>query len=471
MRRSSRPGTRSVSCGVVFLVTALLASSACSTSGRRGGVASGSTAKEGTTTSSLVTGGPAQNDSSSGPSPAGPSSAGNGIDQGQRASQQGGHASPNSNRGTSTTASPRRAGSHVGITANSIAVSVIQGFSGPSGAIVDRLYEEGFGTWVKDVNARGGIHGRKVILKKVDHKETADGGVGACKEVLSNGSFMAFIASGQGDGNVAAAGCLDKAGFLNLAFLGDRPSAWRHTYSFLASAKDQGLALATFVRNAMGDGHRKLGVIYLTLPVYASAKNAYVSKAKSLGSTIVGVEAVEPNQASFTAQLLRLQQAGAANVAIIAGLEAVGILRDSAALDYHPHFTGLYWIFDTMTQIARDTAKGARGLRVSATVETPANAEFRRKAAQYGSNSTTNESLVFYGMALLLGRVLEGAGGTPTQETLRAGLESITNYNNQILPPITYGPGDFVGTSATFPAVCCLSDYAWGSSGAARDQY
>ena len=89
-------------------------------------------------------------------------------------------------------------------------VSVIAGFSGPLAGVISRAYE-GLLTWQDDVNGAGGIHGRKVVLKKVDHKETADGGVAACKEALSNGSFFAIVPEGV-EATLTAVGCLDAAG-------------------------------------------------------------------------------------------------------------------------------------------------------------------------------------------------------------------------------------------------------------------
>ena len=46
------------------------------------------------------------------------------------------------------------------------------------------------------MNAAGGINGRQIVLQAVDHKDTAAGGVAACKEVQSNGSFFAAVPEG-----------------------------------------------------------------------------------------------------------------------------------------------------------------------------------------------------------------------------------------------------------------------------------
>src|SRR5437588_801787 len=116
---------------------------------------------------------------------------------------------------TSTTAggaatAPTAAGP--GVTKDTITISALAGFSGNYGAILTKIYDNGFGTWIDDVNAKGGINGRKVISKKVDNKDTVEGGVAACKEVQNNGSYLAVSIVGFGGADTAAVDCLDHAG-------------------------------------------------------------------------------------------------------------------------------------------------------------------------------------------------------------------------------------------------------------------
>lgn len=361
--------------------------------------------------------------------------------------------------------------SAVGVTGDSVTVSFIAGFGGAYGPVIEQTYA-GFETWLDDVNARGGVHGRQVRIKKVDHKETAEGGVAACQETLQNGSFFAIIGEGQGDANVTAADCLDKRGFVHAAFVGAPNPSWKNSYYMIPSSIDQGRSLGSFVKNVLGDGDKKLGVFHLAAPVYSLGKDAYAAEAKRLGMDVVAVEQIEPNQGSFTSQLVRMRDAGVENIAIVATIEAIGILRDARVMSYAPKFTGIVWQFDFITQTARDTAKGATGLRYSVTVDTAAFKQFQQKAAEQGrSGATDGEALLFYGYGLLLEKILDSAGPQPTRDSLRLGIESIKGYDNGILPPITWGPGDFVGSEASFPAKCCTPDYAWASMGPPRREF
>jgi ABC-type branched-subunit amino acid transport system substrate-binding protein len=357
----------------------------------------------------------------------------------------------------------------VGVAADHLTVSVIAAFSGPYGVVVEQSYD-GFQLGIDEMNAHGGFHGRRVETKKVDHKESSGGGVAACKEVLSNGSFFAMIIEGQGDANVTAADCLDKAGFPNLAFLSQADPTWRNTFTFEPTTEDNGRVLADFIPNKMGDADKKIGVMYLNLGAYAAGKNAFVAAAKTRGLNVVATEAVEPSQASFTPQLLRLRNAGVEHLVMIVTIEAVAVLRDAKALGYQPRFSGFYWMFDFIAQAAGPTANGAQGLKLTAPTDTQAFSQFQAKAQQAGKSSEM-ESFLFYGDSLLLGRVLDAAGPSPSRASLLAGMESIKGYDNGILPPITWGPGDHLGTQAAFPVACCGAKNTWKSLGPAADRF
>ncbi|MEW6472502.1 MAG: ABC transporter substrate-binding protein [Actinomycetota bacterium] len=357
---------------------------------------------------------------------------------------------------------------------DAIAISFIGSFSGPYGAIITPMFEEGFLTWVEDVNARGGIHNRKVVVKRVDHAETVEGGIAACKQAVSNGTFMAVIGEGTGEGNDSAANCLDKAGFLNFGWLSNPNPAWRSSFSIVASSSDFGTSLPSVIENMAGDKGKKVGLIASTPLAFAVMKDAYLKEAKARGLNIVGVEKIEPTQTSFAPQLLRLRDAGAQHVTILSGIESVGVLRDAAALNYRPKWTGGGWIYDIETQAARDTAKGVLGLKMTTTVDTPAFAAFMAKKRQRGIDrpqSADGEALLFYGEGLVMEEVLRRAGPMPTTTTLRAGMESMKGFETAIFPPITWGPGNVLGTHASWPVVCCNADWTWKSMGPPQERF
>lgn len=375
--------------------------------------------------------------------------------------------------GGSAAASPSSTGGAVtGVTKDTVAVSVIAGFSGPLAAMVTRAYD-GLATWQDDVNAAGGINGRKVVLKKVDHKETADGGVAACKEALSNGTLFAIVPEGV-EATLTAVSCLDNAGMPTFYYSATTDPKWKVAFADIVTSAQGGTSMASYVRNALGGAGKKVGVIYVNQASYKSFADGLVPEAKRLGLDVAGVESVEPNQASFTAPLLRLKNAGVQVLVISATTDAVGILRDAKSMGWAPLFTGWGFQFDFVAAAGRNLFDGVAALRAYATVDSPAYEKYaqRMQARGRGRNRTDDlEGFAAYGHALLTGEVIKRAGPNPTRATVIAGAEGIKNYDNGVLGPISWSPTDHVGSLATFPTVCCNSDYTWKRTGAPRVAY
>jgi hypothetical protein len=132
-------------------------------------------------------------------------------------------------------------------------------------------------------------------------------------------------------------------------------------------------------------------------------------------------------------------------------------------------------MFDFVTAAGHDLFKGVTGLRPYATVDVPVYDDYRQHMNARGRNrddrTTDLEGFVTYGRALLYQEMLQRAGANPTRESFVAGVETITGYENGIVPPMTYGPNDHTGASAALPVVCCNGDYTWQSTGPAQDRF
>jgi branched-chain amino acid transport system substrate-binding protein len=411
-----------------------------------------------------------QDDGSSAGATRGPASP-NSATGAQGTGRQAGAANQPSGAAAGPKAAPKAAGpvgSTVGVGSDTITISVIAPFSGAIGAIVTSLYEAGYGTWVDDVNASGGILGRKVVVKRIDDKNTTDGEVAACKEAASNGSFMTFILRASSD---TGADCLNDAGIPVLATAVAEPKVRRHVHALFVE-RERGPLLARYTKGPLGDGGKKLGVIHLRDGRNTAIKDAYVAEAKKLGMNVVSVEAVQENQASFTSELLRLRGEGAETVALFVNTELLGILRDAKVLGYQPRFTGVSWCADEISAAGGELLTGVQCLRAYTTSESPAFQAFLEKHRKHARGGVPNTTAMWaYGMGLLTGRALDGAGRNPTRESLQAGYNSIQGYDTQIVPRVSWSPTEMIGTHAQFPVVCCNPDKTWKLAGPASDRF
>lgn len=359
-------------------------------------------------------------------------------------------------------------GSTVGLTPDSITVSVMAGFSGTYGALFKTITEGGYGLWADEVNAAGGIYGRKVVVKEVDNADTAEGGVAACKEIEGNGSFLAINLAGLGGADMSSADCLDRAGIPVFAsnMAGYRQS-WRYIVSFFDDAA-QGKSLAGYIKNVIGDHAGKVGMIVVNDPIHFAARDAVKAGLPNVGLSLVDEETVAAGQGSFVAELSRLRSAGATTVVILTGNEAIGIVRDAKAMGYAPNFTGVLWTLDEFSQAAGQLWTGIKAIRGWPTTDTPAFQAYATKAKQYHRDTLVNTTVMaVYGSGLLLTEILKKAGVSVTRDTVAPTAEQITGYNNGILA-LSFGPGVRVASLAMFPIVCCNTDNTWKGAGGPR---
>jgi branched-chain amino acid transport system substrate-binding protein len=361
----------------------------------------------------------------------------------------------------------------VGVTKTSITVSVVAGFSGTLAPLVNKAYEAML-TWQEDVNAAGGINGRKVVLKQVDHKETAAGGVAACKDVQSNGSFIAAVPEGV-EANVTAVDCLDAAGIPTVYYAAAANPKWKRAFADVITSAQGGQIMGSWVRNGLHGAGKKVGVLYVNQAAYKEVSDTFVPEAKRLGLDVASVQAVEPNQASFSSQLLKMKQAGVLILVISATTEAIGIVRDARSVGFQGAITGWGFLFDFVTAAAHDLFDGVTGLRPYATVDTPAYKTYadhmKARGRPRDDRTTDLEGFVTYGRALLYGEMLRRAGTNPTRESFVKAAETITGFETGIIPPISYSPANHIGSAAAYGVVCCNDDYTWKSQGPPRGAF
>jgi branched-chain amino acid transport system substrate-binding protein len=364
--------------------------------------------------------------------------------------------SDDDNAGTATQAAPR----------GPITISVVMGFGGPYARVLEQAYQ-GFEAAVKQVNARGGVNGQQLKVLKVDHKETTAGGVAACKEIQSNGSLVAAVLEGNAGANTSAVKCLDNVGIPTLYVASTRDDSLRSAFTYLSTFSDEGVTVANHIKDDLGLGDTKLGVIYDNGEAYVEQQKSFDSEAQKIGLNIVKTEQVTATQSSFVPVLQQMKDAGVETVVVFATAEPPGIWRDAKSMGYRPTFTGTGYVFSFVSAAARDTAKGVTGVSKNATPESAGYAAYDKVMRGYGwaVPRVADQGFVLYGAAELLIEMLRRAGVNPTAASFVTGAETISNYDNGILPPIDFSD-DHYGTSGGFPAECCNADWTWRTTGA-----
>ncbi|MEY2433552.1 MAG: branched-chain amino acid transport system substrate-binding protein, partial [Acidimicrobiaceae bacterium] len=277
-------------------------------------------------------------------------------------------------------------GSSVGVTDNSIKISVSGVFSGVGGPIGNDIYDKAAVIWQKQVNANGGIYGRKITLAKVDNQGTADGAIAACKEVASNGSFMVWNMEGAVS---AEDDCENAAGIpvldANPPFM---DPSWQTVLAINLSTSFVPAEVSFLKSDYMQAGGNKIGI------VYAGDKEGYVlwyeataAELKAQGMSLVHSEKIVSNQASYVSEMSRMKASGAQTVMLYVTADAPLIIGNARAVDYSPQWyggTAEGTVSDTFAQAAGPEFQGVYGTRFWTTTESEAYARYLSIVRQYG---------------------------------------------------------------------------------------
>jgi branched-chain amino acid transport system substrate-binding protein len=363
------------------------------------------------------------------------------------------------------------ASSAPGVTSTSITINLSGGLSGIYGAAINGALNGGWTVWADDVNAHGGINGRQVIFDKTDNKFTPDGGVAACKIEQSNGSLFTLMLNGTNN----EAQCLNDAHVP--ALLTDAVNsvptgkqAWKYV-RVIQAAPSQAAVLATYVKDELHGKGKKIGVTY-DLGVSDDTATAFEAKAKAIGLNVVDVEAITVGTSDLTPQMLRMQNAGVQLVALLGGTDSLSALKAAATLNYKPVFTGAAWTTDSYVQAAPTLLQGMQAIFGEATVDSPAYANYLALCHHYQPSSPCNRDMFYlYGSALLAQKIIQEAGKNPTQASVLAGMNKIKNYSNNIVAPVTWGPGIVIGAPGAFPEKCCSTNNTWIATGPAKNTF
>lgn len=374
--------------------------------------------------------------------------------------------------GTSSTGPAAASGPVPGVTAKEIRFSVLYGRSGMYGQILDSVVDDGMGTWVDDINARGGINGRRVRMVKVDNRDTVEGGIAGCKEVQGNSSYFAFQLVGFGGADVSATDCLDRAGIPTFSYLvsayNDR---WRNVYTI----SEPGVTtrpVASFIKNVLKRGSTKIGLFVERDPLFTAGKQPFLDGMKAAGLAVVHTETVAPGQSSFVSEVSRMKSAGAETVVlIVSGPSGIGIPRDAASVGYSPVYTGNLFAHDEFSRGGAAIQRDIHALRYYASTNSPAFAKFTATANKHGrGNNPTALTMSLYGLGLVVEQALRNAGAAPTRDSFGPAVESIVNYENGIVG-VSFGKGKRRADGVQYPIKCCNGDNTWMGTGPPKREF
>ena len=197
-------------------------------------------------------------------------------------------------------------------------VAALTGASAQSGESITR----GLTIAIDELNAKGGILGRKVVLIRRDDESSPPKGLAAARELISNEKVAALF--GGIDSPVSLA-IVPIANREKIPFVGAWAAATNITqnganpnFVFRVSARDD-LVDVKLIKYAMTTyGVKKPGLVLINNPWGESNEKGLKAAAAAANISIAGIEKIEANDVDMTPQLTRLKNAGADALILVA---------------------------------------------------------------------------------------------------------------------------------------------------------
>jgi branched-chain amino acid transport system substrate-binding protein len=341
-----------------------------------------------------------------------------------------------------------------GVTNTEIVLGTHQDLSGPISSIGSYL-RDGLQLAVDDINAAGGIHGRKIKLIVEDSAFDPKKAVLATQKLVNQDKVFALIAP-LGSAPVQASMNIALEQGVPLLFAGT-PADFTYKpfhklkFGLAVPYGEQVRAMTKYAVEKMSK--KKFGVLYQDDETGQNVLRAVEEQLKVHGMAVAERASYKRGEVDFSSQISRLK---AANVDVV----MLGtIVRETAGAKMEARKQG--WPVDMMVsqagmyeaviKIAGEAAEGlyamAQYLPIRTQEQTPQlQAVVKRYKDKF--NKEPDDGIVYGYLAMsVFAEGARNAGKTLTPDTLAKGLEQIKNFKTVFAAtPVSYGPNERLGS-------------------------
>ena len=372
-------------------------------------------------------------------------------------SGSGGDGGGGSAKSGGNTATPRE-----GVTKTAIKYGMIYDQTGPQ-TVSQTPWAHGFLTQINKVNDAGGVNGRKIEILDEDDKGEVPVGIAAYKKLVSQTPVLGISGINGSSIQEAALKSIEKD---NMPLVGPQSTVkgglvplHKSIFYIVPPYSDQADVIMDYMAKRTGKAQPKVAIFRLTASSGIEVGGLITDRVKKAGGTVVADQEMDVTATSADAQAQKIVSAKPDWILVhSAPTQAVALLKAMQKLNAKiplistfaaggpPVYQALPKEFGDLYQYTAPTTP--------ADVDVAGTKQLVADATKYGyTDEAGNSSFVIgylSGMTVIEG--LKKAGGDLNRESFIKALESIKDLNTgDISEPITYGPTDHAGLSATRP--------------------
>jgi branched-chain amino acid transport system substrate-binding protein len=328
-----------------------------------------------------------------------------------------------------------------GVTADTIKIGSFAALTGP-GYLYGKLPMNGIEVVFDQVNAAGGINGRKLELIREDDRCDPAAAIGAVKKLIHEDKVFAIIGGGCSNATFAAREALDEAKIpvVIMASVHDgiTTPVSPTIFSVALTSTIESQAQLDF---AIAQGAKRIAVVSMR-DAWGRARYTPLMEAfQKKGIKPVLDEEMAPDANDATAQVLRLKAANADAVLIVLYPKPAAIfMRDAQKLGFKPLAVGQTGIADPAAFEDQVGSPGATATfrtlsMVRYTPEDPAVDKWRKAIeAKFPGDRLSVFNLFGIGAAQVMVEGLKRAGPDLTREKLVAALNGLKDFQTDVYP-------------------------------------
>ncbi len=351
-----------------------------------------------------------------------------------------------------------------GVTADTIKIGAYGPITGPA-AYIGLAGRDGMNLAIKEINAAGGINGRKITVVFEDDAHSPTRALAAVKKLVEQDQVFAIMSVAGSNATVGTIDYVrDKGAVMYVSIASAPPVTWPFARNLFRGGTTEtaryGELYAEYL--ATNAKNKRIAIMHGREEYPRNEGDATVDKLKNWFQ-IDPVARVEfnINDKDFTSQLIQVQKANPDVIAFFGNpAEAAIAMRQARELGIkQPFFVGSNMVDPSLVTAARANAEGVTGFSLIPFLPGANSPEMKQWEANWRkeypnapAGRPNNFDLLAYGDMHVLAEGMRRAGKNLTTDSLIKGLEGIKDYRvGPVATPRTFSDKHHIGNLTLVP--------------------
>ncbi len=351
-----------------------------------------------------------------------------------------------------------------GVTADTITIGAFGPITGPA-AYIGLAGRDGMNLAIKEINAAGGIRGRKIVSVFEDDAHSPTRALAAVKKLVEQDRVFAIMSVGGSNATVGSVDYVKEKGIVMYVSIASAPPVtWPFARNLFRGGTTEtaryGELYAEYL--AANAKNKRIAIMHGREEYPRNEGDATIAKLKSWFD-LAPVARVEfnINDKDFTSQLIEVQRANPDIIAFFGNpAEAAIAMRQARELGLKQlFFVGSNMVDPSLVTAARTNAEGVTGFSLIPYLPGSSAAEMKKWEASWRqeypsapAGRPNNFDLLAYGDMHVLAEGMRRAGRDLTTESVIRGLEGIQGYRiGPVATPRTFSTKHHVGNLTLVP--------------------